>query len=103
MFEFMAAVGEGETKSRVARLHKDWVVAAEALQSETVARRKAEALRQVVQRIVVAFRPSGKRCPLGYVEKIEVVPLENSGTEGGFRSCLSAYPKKSNPTNTASG
>jgi DNA invertase Pin-like site-specific DNA recombinase len=83
-----------EARLQAARLHSNWVRAADALESETEARRKAEALGQVVEKVIVTFRPSGKRNPVGYVERIEVVPAVETGSTEGFRTCELVFPKK---------
>lgn len=62
----------------VMRLMKDWQKARDALKGETSARRKAEAIRSVISRIDLTFKPTGRRRPSSELTQVHVVPVSQS-------------------------
>jgi DNA invertase Pin-like site-specific DNA recombinase len=63
-----------EAKEEWDQLQIKWEAAAKALDSDGAARRKSEAIKSVIEKIVVYFRPTGKRKPAFEVDTIQVIP-----------------------------
>lgn len=57
------------------RISREWQEAQRSVETESSARRKAEAVRKVVSRINLLFRPTGKRRPVSELLAIEWVPV----------------------------
>ena len=67
-----------EAVAEARRLGAQWEEAQAALQSEGNARRKADAVRRVVSKIVAHFEPTGKRNPTSRLVSWEFVPAVSS-------------------------
>ena len=80
------------------RMTDAWDRATVAIESESSARRKAEAVRQVVEKIVVTFEATGKNGPTGRVKSVDVIP--KTPREGDVSPCESECPRKSRRTST---
>jgi len=78
---------------------KEWTAAQGALESQIGYRQKTDAIRRVVEKIVVTFEPTGRKWPLATVKSIEIVPREIGYSED-VTSCVSVYRRKSKATNT---
>ena len=77
----------------------NWEKATEAVESESSARRKAEAVRQVVEKIVVTFEATGKKSPIGRVKSVDVIP--KTSREGDLSPCVLEFPRRSRRTSIA--
>jgi hypothetical protein len=66
--------------------------ATEAIERESSARPGAEAVRQVVEKIVVTFEATGKKSPIGRVKSVGVIP--KTSREGDSSPCELEYPGK---------
>lgn len=73
-------------------IHEEWAAAQRAMTVETSAREKAEAVSKVIARIVLLFRPTGRKHPATELDKVTIVPHEDDrdgfggnddGTDGG--------------------
>jgi hypothetical protein len=64
-----------EASTECDRLGKDWQEAQELVENEASARRKAEAVRKVIARINLTFRPTGRRRPVSELMSIEWIPV----------------------------
>jgi hypothetical protein len=64
------------------RLSRDWDAAQVTLSGESQNRRKAEAIRRVVERITVTFRPTGRKNPAGEVANIDIKTNADCGYRG---------------------
>lgn len=71
-----------------------WERATEAVERDTTSRRRAEAVGQVIERVTVKFTPTGRRCPVGVLDSVEIVPRTAGGTTGGFSKCALEFPRK---------
>lgn len=77
------------------KMTEAWEQATEAIELDSSARRKSETVRQVIEKIIVTFEPTGKKSPLGRVKSIEVVPhTPNTCGKGDLRPCELEYPRK---------
>jgi copper chaperone CopZ len=72
-----------DTRRELAKLATEWGEAAEAMHAESSARRKAEAVRKVIHKIVVTFKPTGKKHPTSEVVDVEIVPQGGTGDVTG--------------------
>jgi hypothetical protein len=61
------------TRRELLKLATDWQEAAEAVNTDSSARRKAEAVRKVVAKIVLTFKPTGKRHPTSDLAFVEFI------------------------------
>ena len=92
----------GEYERSVAEWRKitdAWDRVTEVIESESSARRKAEVVRQVVEKIVVTFEATGKKSPIGRVKSVDVIP--KTSREGDLSPCELEYPRRSSRTSTA--
>lgn len=67
-----------DAMTTVVTLLGNWRKARDALNGETSARRKAEALRAVISRIVLTFEPTGRRRPSSELKQVQIVPVSQS-------------------------
>ena len=73
------------------RLNREWQEAQSAVETEASARRKAEAVRKVISRINLQFRPTGKKRPVSELLAIEWIPV--GAEELSPRSRSSPHPR----------
>jgi hypothetical protein len=77
---FKAARAEWE------RLQSNWDSAIEAMDSDETARLRAEAVRAVIEKIIVRFRPTGRRRPAYEVDSIQMIPKDAKDYAGAGTS-----------------
>jgi DNA invertase Pin-like site-specific DNA recombinase len=64
-----------EAMREVDRMGENWQAARRAIDTDASARRKAEAVRRVISRIVLTFEPTGRRRPSSIMTGWEILPV----------------------------
>ena len=81
-----------EAAEEVARTFKEWHFARDAMAYETSNRRKAEAVRKVLAKMMLTFTPTGRSRPTSILTDWEFIPVGMNGGEASQQPRPSPLP-----------